>query len=305
MNELEKKLLREIAELDSLPVGAYNIRKDGATAERSTTANIDIVTKSDKDGIDITVKSGTKNESLHIPVIMLASGVKETVYNDIYVGDDCNITVVAGCGIHNSGCGDSAHDGIHRFFIGKNSTVRYVEKHYGSGDGEGKRIMNPVTVAELAEGARFEIESTQIGGVDDTERETKVKLDKGATLTVKEKIMTENDQRATTAFTVDLNGDGSSAHVVSRSVARDESVQRFKSTVNGNAACIGHTECDAIIMDNAKVYAVPEVIAANVNAELIHEAAIGKIAGEQLIKLMTLGLSEKEAEEQIINGFLE
>ena len=305
MNEIEKRLLKEIADLDSLPVGAYNIRKDGKSYGRNTTANIDIATKTDKSGIDIFIKPGTVNESLHIPVIISETGLKETVYNDFIIGDGCNVTIVAGCGIHNTGCGDTAHDGVHAFRIGKNSTVRYVEKHYGLGEGDGKRVMNPVTEVYLEEGSRFEMESTQIGGVDDTVRVTKAELGKNSSLVVKEKIMTEGDQKAETDFTVDMNGEGSSANIVSRSVAKDNSRQRFKSLINGNAACAGHTECDAIIMDNAKVYAIPEICAANVDAELIHEAAIGKIAGEQLTKLMTLGLTEKEAEVQIINGFLQ
>ncbi len=305
MDAIEKKLLKEIAELDSLPVGAYNIRKNGESAGRNTTANIDIKPKEDKPGIDIYIKDGTKNESLHIPVILSQTGIKDTVYNDFHIGEDCDVTIVAGCGIHNSGCGDSAHDGIHTFYIGKNSKVRYVEKHYGEGEGRGKRTMNPVTIMHLEENARMEMDTAQIGGIDDTTRNTSATLAEKATVIVKEKILTEGEQVAVTDFTVDMNGEGCSANVISRSVAKDNSRQDFISLINGNNACSGHTECDAIIMHNAKVLATPKILANHVDASLIHEAAIGKIAGEQLIKLMTLGLTEQEAEQQIINGFLE
>lgn len=304
IDAIQKSLLREVADLDSLPVGAYNIRANGKLGGRNTTANIDIATKTDKPGIDIRIKPGTKNESIHIPVVLSETGLKDTVYNDFFVGDDCDVTIIAGCGIHNCGGGDSQHDGIHTFYLGKNAKVRYVEKHYGEGDGRGKRLMNPTTVVHLAANAHMEMETTQISGIDDTLRKTSGDLAEGASLVIHEKIMTTGVQDATTDFSVDLNGDGSSANVISRSVAKDNSRQHFISRINGNCACAGHTECDAIIMDHASVLASPQLTANNVDASLIHEAAIGKIAGEQLVKLMTLGLTEKEAEEQIINGFL-
>ena len=304
LNDIQKQLLREIADLETVPKGAYNIRANGESADRSTTANIDIVTKTDKPGIDIIIKPGTKNESVHIPVIISQHGLKEMVYNDFIIGEDSDVTIIAGCGIHNCGDQDSSHDGIHSFFVGKNARIRYIEKHYGEGDGIGGKIMNPTTVIELAEGAVMEMESTQIKGIDSTSRKTEAKLADGASLTVREKIMTHGEQFAETDFTVDLDGEGCGAHVVSRSVAKDNSRQTFLSRVRGNNRCSGHTECDAIIMDDAQVTALPQIEANHVDASLIHEAAIGKIAGEQLIKLMTLGLSEKEAEEQIINGFL-
>ena len=304
IDEIGKSLLKEVADLDALPVGAYNVRVNGVSSERNTTANIDIVSKTDKSGIDIIIKPGTKNESVHIPVILSQSGMKEMVYNDFYVGEDCDVTIVAGCGIHNCGGGDSAHDGLHRFFVGKNAKVRYVEKHYGEGDGRGKRVMNPTTEVHLEEGASMVLEATQISGIDDTLRKTIATLAENATLEVQEKVLTTGEQNAVSEFVADLNGAGSSCNIVSRTVARDKSTQHFSSTLNGNAACSGHTECDSIIMDSAKVSASPQLTAANVDASLIHEAAIGKIAGEQLIKLMTLGLTEQEAEEQIVNGFL-
>ena len=304
IDEIGKSLLKEVADLDALPVGAYNVRVNGESSERNTTANIDIVSKTDKSGIDIIIKPGTKNESVHIPVILSQSGMKEMVYNDFYVGEDCDVTIVAGCGIHNCGGGDSAHDGLHRFFVGKNAKVRYVEKHYGEGDGRGKRVMNPTTEVHLEEGASMILEATQISGIDDTLRKTIATLAENATLEVQEKVLTTGEQNAVSEFVADLNGAGSSCNIVSRTVARDKSTQHFSSTLNGNAACSGHTECDSIIMDHAKVSASPQLTAADVDASLIHEAAIGKIAGEQLIKLMTLGLTEKEAEEKIINGFI-
>ncbi|HNY00111.1 MAG TPA: SufD family Fe-S cluster assembly protein [Oscillospiraceae bacterium] len=304
MDLIQKKLLAEVADLHGIPEGAYNIRADGKLAGRNTTANIDIVTKTDKPGIDIIIKPGTKNESVHIPVIIEQTGLNDLVYNDFYVGEDCDVTIVAGCGISNCGGKESRHDGIHSFHVAKNARVRYVEKHYGEGTGSGGRVMNPTTLVELDEGAYMEMETTQIKGINDTLRKTGGKLAAGASLVIHEKIMTTGDQRAETDFSVDLDGEDSSANVVSRSVAKDTSRQVFRSIINGNNKCAGHTECDAIIMDSASVTAMPQLTANSVEASLIHEAAIGKIAGEQLVKLMTLGLTEKEAEEQIVAGFL-
>ena len=304
MDNIQKHLLEQIADLHEVPQGAYSLRINGALHGKNSSENIQIVKKEDKPGIDIYVKPGTKKESVHIPVLLSQTGLKELVYNDFHIGEDCDITIVAGCGIHNGGDETSEHSGIHAFYVGKNAKLKYVEKHYGDGDGKGKRVMNPTTIIELAEGAYMEMETAQIKGVDDTVRETTAKLAEGATLIVGEKLMTHGDQYAETRFTVDLDGKNSGAHVVSRSVAKENSRQLFVSHVNGNNECSGHTECDAIIMDNASVSAVPEIMANHTDAQLIHEAAIGKIAGEQLIKLMTLGLTEKQAEEEIINGFL-
>ena len=304
MDAIQKSLLEQVAELHEVPEGAYNIRANGESAARNTTANIDIVSKPDKDGIDIIIKPGTKNESVHIPVVLSRSGLKETVYNDFFIGEDCDVTIVAGCGIHNCGVQDAEHSGIHSFHLGKNAKVRYVERHYGEGDGMGQNIMNPTTVVELDEGSYLEMETTQIKGVDSTIRTTNATLGANATLIIKEKVMTHGKQLAKSDFTVDLNGEGCHTNVISRSVARGESKQIFLARINGNAKCYGHSECDAIIMDNAVVSAIPEVTANHLEASLIHEAAIGKIAGEQLIKLMTLGLTEQQAEEQIVNGFL-
>lgn len=304
MDQIQKNLLEQIAGLHEMPSGAYNIRTNGKSTDRATTANIDIVTKTDKQGIDIVIRPGTKKESVHIPVILSQSGLTEMVYNDFYVGDDCDVTIVAGCGIHNGGDNDSRHDGIHAFFIGKNSHVKYVEKHYGSGDGKGSRIMNPETRVELGENSFMEMETVQIKGVDSTKRLTSARLADGAKIIVTEKLMTHGTQTAETTFLVDMDGAGSSANIISRSVARDTSKQVFLSKINGNNRCAGHSECDGIIMDNARISAIPEITANHLDAELIHEAAIGKIAGEQLTKLMTLGLTEAEAEAQIVNGFL-
>lgn len=304
MDAIQKSLLEAVADLHEIPVGAYNIRANGELAGRSTTENIDIVTKEDKAGIDIYVKDGTCNESMHIPVLLSQSGLEEMVYNDFHIGANCDVTIIAGCGIHNGGDKASRHDGIHSFFVGENSKVKYVEKHYGSGDGNGENIMNPTTIIFLGKNSYMELDTVQIKGVDSTKRDTKATLDEGAKLIIKEKIMTHGRQTAETNFEVDLNGKDCSTDVISRSVAREESHQVFYSKINGNNACAGHTECDAIIMDKASVSAIPEITANHIDASLIHEAAIGKIAGEQLIKLMTLGLTEKEAEEQIVNGFL-
>lgn len=304
LDEIQIRLLQEIADLHTVPEGAYNIRSNSALAGRNSTANIDITSKDDGTGIDIHIKPGTRNESVHIPVVLSESGLKETVYNDFYIGEDSDVVIVAGCGIHNCGVQDSQHDGIHRFFVGKNAKVKYVEKHYGEGDGSGKRILNPVTEVTMEEGSSMEMEMVQIKGVDSTVRTTRATLAAGASLVVRERLMTHGTQRAESVYTTELNGDGARADVVSRSVAKDQSYQRFDSRITGNAACTGHTECDAIIMDDARILAVPQLEANNIDAALIHEAAIGKIAGEQIIKLMTLGLTEQEAEEQIVNGFL-
>ena len=304
LDEIQMRLLEEIADLHTVPEGAYNIRSNSALAGRHTTANIDIISKADGSGIDIHIKPGTKKESVHIPVVLSESGLKETVYNDFYIGEDSDVVIIAGCGIHNCGVQDSEHDGVHRFFVGKNAKIKYVEKHYGEGDGTGKRILNPVTEVTMEEGSAMEMEMVQIKGVDSTVRTTRATLAAGASLVVRERLMTHGKQHAESIYTTDLNGDGARANVVSRSVAKDQSYQRFDSRITGNAACTGHTECDAIIMDDARILAVPQLEANNIDAALIHEAAIGKIAGEQIIKLMTLGLTEQEAEEQIVNGFL-
>lgn len=304
LDAIQKQLLAEVADLHEMPEGAYSLRINGALYGKNSSEHIRIEKKEDLPGIDIHIEPGTKNESVHIPVLLAQTGLKELVYNDFYIGEDCDVTIVAGCGIHNGGSEASEHSGIHRFYLGERARVKYVEKHYGAGEGTGERVMNPTTEAYLAADSYMEMETAQIKGVDSTRRETVAVLGDRATLIVHEKIMTHGTQWAETHFKVDLNGDGCGTHVVSRSVAKDSSRQLFLSEVNGNARCSGHTECDAIIMDGASVTAKPEISANHVEASLIHEAAIGKIAGEQLIKLMTLGLTEKEAEEQIINGFL-
>lgn len=304
MDEIQKRLLLEVADLHGVPEGAYNLRVDGQSQGSRSTAEIDIAPKSDGTGLDIRIVDGTKNKSLHIPVIIGKSGFKETVYNDFFIGEDCDVVIVAGCGIDNCGGGDSQHDGIHRFFVGKNSKVKYVEKHYGSGEGSGKRILNPVTEVTLAEGSSMEMESVQIKGVDSTDRVTNATLAAGAKFVVRERLMTHGSQSAVSRYDVRLNGEGSDADIISRSVARDNSFQQFDAKISGNAPCAGHSECDSIIMDSARISAIPRLEANHVDAALIHEAAIGRIAGEQIIKLMTLGLTEREAEEQIINGFL-
>ena len=305
LNDVQKHILQIVADMagENAP-GAVNIRSDGQKAYRHNTDNIEIVSKTDKDGIDIKIKPYTKHEDVHIPVVLTKSGFHDMVYNDFFVGEGSEVTIVAGCGIHNCGTQESRHDGIHSFFVGKNARVRYIEKHYGEGDGNGENVMNPTTIVDLGENAYMEMETTQIKGIDSTIRDTKAHLTDGATLVIKEKIMTHGHQHAETNFSVDLDGYESSTNVISRSVAKDHSTQMFNSNIRGNNKCAGHSECDAIIMDSGTVGARPEITANSVEASLIHEAAIGKIAGEQLNKLMTLGLTEKEAEEQIISGFL-
>lgn len=304
MDEIQKRLLDEVAGLHDVPAGAYNLRANGVSAGRQSTANIEIASKTDVSGLEITVKDGTRNESVHIPVVLSQSGLSETVYNDFHIGENCDLLIIAGCGIDNCGTQNSEHDGIHRFWIGKNSKVKYVEKHYGSGDGSGKRILNPVTEVYLDDGSSMEMEMVQIKGVDSTDRRTKAELSADCHLVVRERLMTHGIQEAFSVYDVRLNRDGSSADIVSRGVARDRSYQKLDLKIVGNARCSGHTECDSIIMDEGRILAVPSLEANSVDAALIHEAAIGKIAGEQLTKLMSLGLTQAEAEEQIISGFL-
>lgn len=304
MDNIQKNLLKTIADIEKTPIGAYNIRANGQGIERHTTENINIITKQDKPGIDIIIKENTKNESVHIPVVLTQSGLSDMVYNDFYIGKNADVVIVAGCGIHNSGCETSQHDGIHTFYLEEGAHVKYIEKHYGEGSGTGKRILNPQTIVNLKKGSTLEMETVQIKGVDSTIRTTNGNLDDDATLLITEKIMTHDNQLAATIFNVNLNGKNSSVQVTSRAIAKNNSKQEFTSNIVGNNECFGHVECDAIIMDKAKVTSTPQIVANHIDSNLVHEAAIGKIAGEQVVKLMTLGLSEKEAEDYIISGFL-
>ncbi len=304
MDAIQKKLLEQVADLHDVPQGAYSLRINGSLYGKNDSENITIVAKTDKAGIDIYVKPGTKNESLHIPVLLAQSGLKELVYNDFHIGADCDVTIVAGCGIHNSGDDKSQHDGIHTFHIGKNARIKYVEKHYGEGDGKGERILNPVTVVEQDENSVCEMEMVQIKGVDSTVRDSKAYLGAGAKLIVTERLLTHGNQYARSDIDVYLNGEDASAQIISRSVAQDESKQIFHPNAIGNAKCRAHVQCDSIIMDTATVSSIPAITANSADAQIVHEAAIGKINNDQLIKLMTFGMSEEEAEEVIINGFL-
>lgn len=305
LEKIDKELLAQISDLHTIPQGAYNVRKNGKLIARNTNSNIEIITKIDKDGIDIIVKPNTKNQSIHIPVIVSEAGLKDLVYNDFYIGENCDITIVAGCGISCGSSKDEGHDGIHSFHIAEGSKVVYTEKHIGTGSGTGKRILNPVTNVELKKNSYMKMDTMQISGVTASTRTTNAILDDGAIFEINEKIMTAEKEFAETIFNLDLNGKDCSCHVVSRAVAKDESYQIYKSVINGNNKCFGHTECDAIIMDKAHIVAKPELTATVADASLIHEAAIGKIAGEQIIKLQTLGLTEEEAEKEIIKGFLQ
>jgi len=303
LDTIDKRLLKEVADLHEIPQGAYNIRKNGEKHSRNTTANIDIITKDDKPGIDIIIKPGTKNESVHIPVI-LSESIEDLVYNTFEIGADSDVIIVAGCGIHNSTKKDSGHDGIHEFFVRRGAKMKYVEKHYGEGDGTGKRVLNPTTIIEVEENGSAELELVQIKGVDATKRDTVVRLQKNARLIVSERLLTYLDQIAESIITVELIGDGSTAQVISRSVAQNDSRQVFHLNMRGYKECRGHIQCDSIIMHNAQVSAIPEISALDEGAQLVHEAAIGRIASEQLTKLMCLGLTEQEAEETILQGFL-
>ena len=304
MEKIDKELLEQVAGLHDVPIGAYNIRKNSGSAGRNSTANIQINSKEDKPGIDIIVKPGTKNESVHIPVIITESGIKEMVYNDFYIGEGADVLIIAGCGIHNCGDQESRHDGLHRFFIEKNAKVRYVEKHYGEGDGNGERIMNPATEVFIGENAVCEMEMVQIKGVDSTSRKMKAELGINAKLKVTERLMTHGNQYARSDMEILLNGEGASAQIISRSVGKENSEQVFNPVAVGNNACRAHIQCDSIIMDNAKIRSIPEIAANHRDAQIVHEAAIGRINGDQLLKLQTLGLTPDEAEKVIIDGFL-
>lgn len=304
MDKTDWKLLKEIADLEKIPQGAYNFRVNGQLDGRHTTANIDIASKTDRPGIDIIVKPGTKGESVHIPVVLNATGLTDVVYNDFYIGEGADVDIVAGCGIHNTGCETSQHDGIHVFHVGKNAKVRYVERHYGEGPGSGENILNPRTEVYIEEGGSVTMEMTQIRGVDSTVRDTIVEVGPGGECIINEKLLTDGGQKAESNVEIVLLGDGATGRVTSRSVAKGDSVQVFRPCMTGKAGCFGHVQCDSIIMDRAKIKSIPAIDAQSVDAQLIHEAAIGKIAGDQILKLMTLGLTEEEAEEKILEGFL-
>ena len=305
ITEIDQALLEKIADLTGKPVGAFNIRKDSGCEARQSTEHIEITPKTDgKEGIDIRVKDGTRGETCHIPVIISKTGVTEMVYNDFYIGENCDVDIIAGCGIHNSGCNESRHDGVHTFHIGKNSRVHYAEKHYGEGDGEGKNIMNPQTIVYLGEGASIQMETVQIRGIDSTRRYTKLVCGKDAEAVITERLLTHGHQHAESDMVIELNGEDSRGRVISRSVAQDESKQVFRPVVIGNDRCFGHVQCDSIIMGSARIESVPAITANSTEAQLIHEAAIGKIAGDQLLKLQSLGLTEEEAEDTILKGFL-
>lgn len=305
MNKTDYNLLESIADMHGIPTaGAYNIRKNGQGVERHSTENITIEPKKDKPGIDIIVKPGTKGERVHIPVIVTETGIDDVVYNDFYIGDWADVDIVAGCGIHNCGSEKSEHDGIHTFHIGKHARVRYVEKHYGEGEGTGERILNPTTVVEMDENSYCEMEMVQIKGVDSTQRDTTASLKSGAKLVINEKLMTHGKQYARSDVVINLDGEDASAQIISRSVAKDESEQIFYPRAVGNAPCRAHVQCDSIIMDNAKIRSIPEIAANHALAQIVHEAAIGRINNDQLIKLQTFGMTQEEAEEVIIQGFL-
>ncbi len=304
MEKIDKELLQQVAGLHEVPTGAYNIRKNGESGGRRSTENIQIVTKEDKSGIDIIIKAGTKNESVHMPVIITETGITEMVYNDFYVGEGADVLIVAGCGIHNSGDKESRHDGLHRFFVEKGAKLRYVEKHYGDGDGNGERVMNPSTELTLGENAVCEMEMVQIKGVDSTDRKMTASLGSNSKLKITERLMTHGNQFARSDMVINLDGEGASAQIVSRSVGKDKSEQIFNPIAVGNCECRAHIQCDSIIMDNAKIRSIPEIAANHRDAQIVHEAAIGRINGDQLLKLQTLGLTPDEAEKVIIDGFL-
>ena len=303
LQTLDKDLLSQIANIHSTPQGTYNIRKNGQSIDSNSDTDIQIVPKKNKEGIDVYVRAGTKNKSVHIPVIITESGINDLVFNDFYIGDGSEVTIVAGCGIHNTGKVKSEHNGIHSFHIGKNSKIKYIEKHLGLGN-KSEKVLNPVTNIEMANDSELEMETVQLGGVTYSKRTTNAKLESNAKLIIKERLLTTEKHIAITNFDVELIGKNSSVDVISRSVAKDSSYQEFNSNIIGKTECFGHVECDGIITDKARIASTPRILAEDVNASLVHEAAIGKIASDQVNKLLTLGLSKEEAENVIIKGFL-
>ena len=304
MDRITEEILKEITDWDKVFDGAYSLRENGECVSFQNSDHIRIVRKEDKSGIDIYISKEAKGESVYIPACVTKSAVQDLVYNDFHVQSGADVTIVAGCGVHTDSDEGSNHNGIHRFFLEDSSHVVYKEKHIGIGNGKGERVIDPVTYAEIGEGATLEMETIQLRGVDRTLRKTEAKLLKDARLIIHESIMTDKSESAKTEFEVSLDGEDSSVDLVSRSVAKGDSVQEYSSVIKGNVRCSGHSECDAILSQNGKVNASPALFAASTDANLIHEAAIGKIAGEQIIKLMTLGLTEEEAEDKIIAGFL-
>ena len=305
MEQMEKNLLKTVADISGfMPGSAFSLRKNGAGVERHSTEHVKILAKTDKPGIDIIVDANTVGESIHIPVILTDSGIQDMVYNDFYIGEGADVEIVAGCGIHNDGCDTSQHDGIHTFHIGRNASITYTEKHYGEGSGSGGRILNPTTVIHMEEGSFAKMDMSQIKGVDSTFRKTEANLGASAKLVINEKLMTHGEQKAHSDVTVNLYGEDSVVQIVSRSVGKDTSVQVFHPIAVGNNRSRAHIQCDSIIMGKAKISSIPEIAANHVDAEIIHEAAIGKINNDQLIKLQTFGLNSEEAEKVIVDGFL-
>lgn len=305
MNKVTEALLKKVSDWKGDFKGAYNIRENGQCAGRRSSENIRIENKTDGPGLVIHISSAAQGETVYIPACVTRGNVSDLVYNDFYVGEGADVTIVAGCGVHTDNEGEAEHDGIHRFFLEKGAHVLYREKHVGTGSGTGLKKINPVTDMELKENAVMEMDTIQLGGVDDTKRVTKAVLGEGARLVIHERILTDGEERANTDFEVSMDGEDSAVDLISRSVAKDNSYQEYHSRIKGNCRCTGHSECDAILIGNGKVNAAPELFAGDLDASLIHEAAIGKIAGEQIIKLRTLGLTEQEAEEKILDGFLQ
>lgn len=305
IDQVTQGVLKQIDDSGFKQEGAYNLRYNGYALCHGDSEHIKIKKREDgNSGINVYISGQTQGEEVHIPVVLSTSGMKDVVYNDFYVEEGARVTIVAGCGIHNAGCNESRHDGIHTFHVGRGAEVTYTEKHYGEGEGTGARVLNPVTKVILEENAIFTLDTAQIKGVDSTVRETEVEMGAGARLFVTERLMTHDKQTAVSNMDVCLNGEGSSAQIVSRSVAKGESVQTFHPRAIGNAGCHAHIQCDSIIMEKARVSSIPEINANHIDAAIIHEAAIGRINSDQIMKLRTLGLSQEEAESVIVEAFL-
>lgn len=304
MNKITEELLRMVSDFKGSFKGAFNIREDGGCAGRQSTENIKIESKTDAPGLVIHVRPGTKGETVYIPACVTHGNIDDLVYNDFYIGEGADVRIVAGCGVHTDNEEEARHNGIHRFFLEKGAHVLYEEKHVATGSGQGAKRIDPVTSITLAEDASMEMDTVQLRGVDSTVRRTNALLSARSRLVVHERLLTDGDETAKSDFDVLLEGEDAGVDLISRSVAKGHSHQSFHSCLRGRARCTGHSECDAILADQGTVTATPALEASHVDASLIHEAAIGKIAGEQLLKLRTLGLTEEEAEAKIIEGFL-
>ena len=303
MFENTLKMFKEMfGDVDTSNV-AMNIREDAQTCQRRNSENVIITGLKDNTGLKIHVLSSAKGEEVFIPAIVTKSNITDEVRNDFYIDSGAEVIIQAGCALHTDGNGESTHNGNHHFYIGEGAKVTYNEKHFGEGT-NAKKTISPSNVIVLEKNAYLKMDTIQTDGVSYTNRTTKATVKAGARLEINERIQTQNDQQSISNIDIDAIGDGASIDIVSRSVAKDDSVQTLKTNITANSVCTGHSECDTILVGNGKATSIPALVANNPKASLVHEAAIGRISQQQIEKLQTLGLDEEEAEHYIIKGFL-